>query len=96
MSQGHNDMLTAVGFEPVPPLDPNTNALSTAPHASLDFYWTQHIQFKSFQQQKESYFYHKRSIVYSHVAGLTVVGEHLSDVEECQRHQSVADPVDSG
>ena len=28
VSQGHNDMLTAVGFEPVP----NTNALPTAPH----------------------------------------------------------------
>ena len=31
VSQGHNDMLTAVGFEPVLR---NTNALSTAPHAS--------------------------------------------------------------
>ena len=28
VSQGHNDMLTAVGFEP----DPNTNAQPTAPH----------------------------------------------------------------
>ena len=30
VSQGHNDMLTAVGFEP----DQNTNALSTAPPAT--------------------------------------------------------------
>ena len=34
VSQGHNDMLTAVGFEPVTP-DPNTNVQPTAPHASV-------------------------------------------------------------
>ena len=40
VSQGHNDMLTAVGFEPVTP-DPNTKALSTAPHASLETFLSQ-------------------------------------------------------
>ena len=84
VSQGHNDMLTAVGFEP----DLNTNAQPTAPHTSRH---EEHIKPKVFARfvaliSFGKYFFiihlnvcgHYQTHIFSRVNSMLLLQKHLS------------------